>query len=169
MLRTLPRGMSASAIPDSKCWFGCISSEVLESASTGQILLQYGGRKISMSEADRLVQEVHWLEVWRFFSRFRPVLIQWFSSPQGHESHLKSNITCAFCFDSRCLPRQGYSIDWYVRNHLVAGFANSNPRRLCNARFKVVDNEIFLVAIKPIKKNEEIFVHYKIHRRTIAR
>ena len=30
-----------------------------ESASTGQILLQYGGRKISMPEADRLVQEVY--------------------------------------------------------------------------------------------------------------
>jgi len=66
------------------------------------------------------------LESWNIFSLFRPVLIQWFSYPQIQESHLKSSITCAFCFDSRCLPRQGYSKDWYVRNHLVAGFAKSN-------------------------------------------
>ena len=104
---------------------------------------------------------------WNMFFCFR-LLIQWCLPWQGHDSHLKSISTCAFCFDSRCLPRQGYSMDWYVRNHLVAGFANSNPRRLCNARFKLIDNEIFLIATKPIKKNEEIFVHYKIHRRNIA-
>ena len=56
-------------------------------------------------------------------------------------------------------------MEWYVENHLVAGFANSNTRKMCNAKFKVVDNEIYLVAIKPIKRNEEIFVHYKIASR----
>ena len=53
-------------------------------------------------------------------------------------------------------------MEWYVENHLVARFANSNTRKMCNAKFKIVDNEIYFVAIKPIKRNEEIFVHYKI-------
>ena len=53
-------------------------------------------------------------------------------------------------------------MEWYVRNHLVAGFANSNSRKLCNGKFETIGDEVFLVATKPIKKDEEIFVYYKV-------
>lgn len=87
---------------------------------------------------------------------------------QGLDSHLKAINTHAFCFDSRCLPSQGYPMEWYVRHHLVAGFANSNVRKFCNAKFETFADEVFLVATKPIEKDEEIFVYYKVARRRFA-
>ena len=84
---------------------------------------------------------------------------------QGLDSHLKSIITSAFCFDSRCLPFYGYPIEWYVRNHLVAGFANTNLRKSCNAKFVTFGDEVFVVATKPIKKYEEVFVYYKVAKK----
>ena len=32
----------------------------------------------------------------------------------------------------------------------------------CNARYVIIGDEVFVAAIKPIKKGEEIFVYYKI-------
>ena len=79
---------------------------------------------------------------------------------QGLGTHLKANTTHAFCFDSR--PNSIYRMEFFFRNHLVAGFANSNRRKLCNAKFMTINDEIFLVAIKPVQKGEEVFVYYKI-------
>ena len=56
-------------------------------------------------------------------------------------------------------------MEWYIRNHLVAGFANSNLRKLCNSKFVTFGNEVFVVATKPIKVNEEVFVFYKVTKK----
>jgi hypothetical protein len=51
---------------------------------------------------------------------------------------------------------------WFVRNHLVGGFLNSNVRALCNAKFVILEDEVFVLATKAIMKGEEVFVHYKV-------
>lgn len=79
---------------------------------------------------------------------------------QGLDTHIKAISTYAFCIDSR--PNSKNSVEWFVQNHLLGGFVNSNIRKLCNARYVIIDDEVFVVAIKPIKKGQEIFVHYKI-------
>lgn len=86
-------------------------------------------------------------------------------SLQGLDTHMKSIITSAFCIDSRCQPMHGFPMEWYIRNHLVAGFANSNLRKLCNSKFVTFGNEVFVVATKPIKVNEEVFVFYKVTKK----
>ena len=63
--------------------------------------------------------------------------LPWYCTLQGLGTHLKAS-------------------------NLVAGFANSNRRKLCNAKFMTINDEIFLVAIKPVKKGKEVFVYYKI-------
>lgn len=55
-----------------------------------------------------------------------------------------------------------FPIEWYVRNNLVGGFANSNARKLCNAKFETVGDQVYVVATKPIMAGEEIFVFYKV-------
>ena len=79
---------------------------------------------------------------------------------QGLDSHVKENILYAFCFDSR--PTSRNPVEWFVRNHLIGGFINSNARKLCNAKFVTIGDEIYIHAIKPIKKGEEVYVHYKV-------
>jgi hypothetical protein len=86
--------------------------------------------------------------------------LPWYCTSQGLGTHLKANTTHAFCFDSR--PNSSYRMEFFLRNHLVAGFANSNRRKLCNAKFMTINDEVFLVAIKPVQKGEEVFVYYKI-------
>jgi hypothetical protein len=53
-------------------------------------------------------------------------------------------------------------MEWFVQNHLVGGFLNSNVRRLCNAKFVTVGDEILVLATKAIEYGEEVFVHYKV-------
>jgi hypothetical protein len=53
-------------------------------------------------------------------------------------------------------------MEWFVRNHLVGGFLNSNVRTMCNAKFVTVEDEVFVLATKAIKTGEEVFVHYKV-------
>jgi hypothetical protein len=53
-------------------------------------------------------------------------------------------------------------MEWFVRNHLVGGFLNSNVRALCNAKFVTIEDEVFVLAKKAIMKGEEVFVHYKV-------
>jgi len=53
-------------------------------------------------------------------------------------------------------------MDWFVQSHLLGGFVNSNNRKLCNAKYVTIDDEVFVVATKPIKKGQELFVYYKI-------
>jgi hypothetical protein len=53
-------------------------------------------------------------------------------------------------------------MEWFVRNHLVGGFLNSNVRALCNAKFVTIEDEVFVLATKAIMKGEEVFVHYKV-------
>jgi hypothetical protein len=77
---------------------------------------------------------------------------------QGLDTHIKANLTHAFCYDSR--PTKEYKIEWFVRNHLVGGFLNSNIRKFCNAKF--VGDEVFVVATKAIMSGSEVLVHYKV-------
>ena len=79
---------------------------------------------------------------------------------QGLDSHVKSNLLHAFCYNSR--PTSQYPIEWFVRNHLIGGFVNSNVRKLCNAKFVTIGDEVYIQAIKPIKRGEEVYVHYKV-------
>jgi hypothetical protein len=79
---------------------------------------------------------------------------------QGLDSHIKANLTSAFCFDSR--PTFEFKMEWFVRNHLVGGFLNSNIRKLCNAKFVTLGDEVFVVATKDIRRGSEVFVHYKV-------
>ena len=79
---------------------------------------------------------------------------------QGLDTHIKAISTHAFCYDSR--PNYQYRMEWFVRNHLVAGFLNSNTRKLCNAKFLTVGDEVFVVATKDIRRGSEVFVHYKV-------
>jgi hypothetical protein len=52
-------------------------------------------------------------------------------------------------------------MQWFVDNHGVAGFANTKEKRdLCNAKFRFIGEEIFLVATKDIKAGEEVFAFY---------
>ena len=76
------------------------------------------------------------------------------------DTHIKANYLSAFSFDSR--PSSYQPIKWFVRNHLVGGFANSNERKFCNAKFLTFGDEVFVVATKVIKIGEEVFMHYKI-------
>ena len=46
-------------------------------------------------------------------------------------------------------------------NRIVAGFANTKERILCNAKFLTVGEDIFVVATQPINNGEEVFVFYK--------
>ena len=82
------------------------------------------------------------------------------TSSQGLDTHIKENITHAFCYDSR--PNNETKMEWFVRNHLVGGFLNSNVRALCNAKFVTIEDEVFVLAKKAIMKGEEVFVHYKV-------
>ena len=66
----------------------------------------------------------------------------------------------AFCYDSR--PTCQYKMTWFVQNHLIGGFLNSNDRKLCNAKFVTKGTEVFVVATKSIESGSEVFVHYKI-------
>ena len=68
--------------------------------------------------------------------------------------------TYAFCYDSR--PTRLLPLDWYISNAVVGGFANSNIRRLCNAKFETFDDQVFAISTKPIAAGEEIFVFYKV-------
>ena len=82
---------------------------------------------------------------------------------QGLDTHIKANLTHAFCYDSR--PTKEYKMEWFVRilrNHLVGGFLNSNIRKFCNAKFVFVGDEVFVVATKAIMSGSEVFVHYKV-------
>ena len=110
-----------------------------------------------LKEADKLIEKVN---LFRIFSSLSTCIILFFF--QGLDSHLKSIITSSVCFDSRCLPFHRYPIEWYVRNHLVAGFANSNLRKVCNAKFITFGDEILVVATLSIKENEAVFVYYKV-------
>ena len=87
-------------------------------------------------------------------------LLQALHCLQGLDTHIKENTTHAFCYDSR--PNNEMKMEWFVRNHLVGGFLNSNVRALCNAKFVTVGDEVFVLATKAIKKGEEVFVHYKV-------
>jgi hypothetical protein len=53
-------------------------------------------------------------------------------------------------------------MEWFVRNHLVGGFLKSKSRKLCNAKFVTVGDEVFVVATKDIRRGSEVFVHYKV-------
>jgi len=64
-------------------------------------------------------------------------------------THMKAISMYAFCIDSR--PNSKKSVEWFVQNHLLGGLVNSNNRKLCNARYVVIHNEVFVVAIKTIK------------------
>lgn len=39
---------------------------------------------------------------------------------------------------------------------------NSNIRKLCNAKFVTVSDEIYVIATKRINVGDEVFIHYKI-------
>ena len=79
---------------------------------------------------------------------------------QGLDTNVKAVTTQAFCFDSR--PDSKIPMGWFVESHLVGGFVNSNNRKLCNAKSLTIDDQVFVVATKPIKKGQELFVYYKI-------
>ena len=51
---------------------------------------------------------------------------------------------------------------------MVAGFANSNLRKLCFAKFVTFGNEVFVIAAKPFKENEDVSVNYKITRKIVS-
>ena len=79
---------------------------------------------------------------------------------QGLDTHIKANLTHAFCYDAG--PTKECKMEWFVRNHLVGGFLNSNIRKFCNAKFVFVGDEVFVVATKAIMSGSEVFVHYKV-------
>jgi len=74
---------------------------------------------------------------------------------QGLDTHIKAISTYAFCIDSR--PNSKNSVEWFVQNHLLGGFVNSNIRKLCNARYVIIDDEM----IKPIKKGQDGLDHFR--------
>ncbi len=49
---------------------------------------------------------------------------------------------------------------WFAERHLLAGFANTLDRALCNCRFITVGNRIFLVATRPLHAGMEVFAFY---------
>ena len=134
---------------------------LLESVQKGQILFKYGGRRISFPEADGLIKAVS-IEQSPLIQMFHDAFPPW-QTLQGLETHIKGNLTHAFCYDSR--PTYEMKMDWFVRNHLVGGFLNSNLRRLCNGKFLTVGEDVFVVATKPMKRGAEVFVHYKVRYR----
>ena len=122
---------------------------ILEAAMKGQILFKYGGRRISFPEADRLSDMV------RAFSCFVFKCIQLCytcidCNGFALDTHIKAISTHAFCYDSR--PNYQYRMEWFVRNHLVGGFLNSNIRKLCNAKFLTVGDEVFVVATEGARR-----------------
>ena len=76
------------------------------------------------------------------------------------DTHIKAVLTHAFCYDSR--PTTQFGIEWYVHNHLLGGFVNSNLRKLCNAKFVTVGEEVCVIATKKINVGDEVFIYYKI-------
>ena len=73
---------------------------------------------------------------------------------------MKAITTHAFCFNSR--QDSKLCMEWFVQSHLLGELVNSNNRKLCNAKYVTIDDEVFVVATKPIKKGQELFVVYKI-------
>jgi hypothetical protein len=42
----------------------------------------------------------------------------------------------------------------------MGGFANTKPRRECNAKFETRGDKVYVVTTKPIRAGEEVFVFY---------
>ena len=133
--------------------FSGLGTFLREPAVKNQVIFRYGGRRISFKEADRLACQVIYKEILSKIV-FLPFAMQ------GLDTHVKENNLYGFCYD--CRPIVSCPLSWYVQHGLVAGFANSNCKQKCNAKFLGIGEEIFLVATKEIKEGEEVFVHYKV-------
>ena len=82
----------------------------------------------------------------------------WYRVLQGLGTHLKVIPTFAFCYNSR--PSADYPLEWFLRNIKMGGFANTKPRRECNAKFETRGDKVYVVTTKPIRAGEEVFVFY---------
>ena len=75
---------------------------------------------------------------------------------QGNH-HIKRLDT--FAVDSKPTLRRPYL--WFAERHLLAGFANTLDRSLCNCKFITVGDRIFLESTKPLLAGMEVFAFYE--------
>ena len=84
------------------------------------------------------------------------LLAQTSTATQGNH-HIKR--LDSFAVDSKPTLRRPYL--WFAERHLLAGFANTLDRSLCNCRFITVGDRIFLESTKPLLAGMEVFAFYE--------
>jgi hypothetical protein len=65
----------------------------------------------------------------------------------------------SFAVDSK--PTLRRPLLWFAERHLIAGFANTLDRSLCNSEFITVGGRIFLMTTKPLRAGMEVFAFYE--------
>lgn len=78
------------------------------------------------------------------------------TATQGNH-HIKRLDT--FAVDSKPTLRRPYL--WFAERHLLAGFANTLDRSLCNCKFVTVGDRIFLESTKPLLAGMEVIAFYE--------
>ena len=128
-----------------------------ENIARGQEITKYGGEKIGEKDADERSKKV-------FKSNLKIVTVasnnkRFYRTYQGEGFHIKRIGGTDKYIDSKTSLE--CPMEKYVAEHQVAGFCNTKSiKRLCNAQFVTVDEEVFLVATRDIRRGEEIFAFY---------
>ena len=65
----------------------------------------------------------------------------------------------SFAIDSKTSLRRPHL--WFAERHLLAGFANTLDRALCNCEFITFEGRIFLVTTRPLRAGAEVFAFYE--------
>ena len=124
-----------------------------ENIARGQEITKYGGEKIGEKDADERSKKV-------FKSNLKIVTVasnnkRFNRTYQGEVFHIKRIGGTDKYIDSKTSLE--CPMEKYVAEHQVAGFCNTKSiKRLCNAQFVTVDEEVFLVATRDIRRGEEI-------------
>jgi hypothetical protein len=128
-----------------------------EKIAQGQEVTKYGGEIIGEQEADERTKQV-------FKSNFKIIELACNSklfdeTDKGKGYHIKRIPGSNKYIDSN--ETDACPMETYVAEHQVAGFCNTKSvRRLCNAKFVLVLEEVLLVATRDIRRGEEIFAFY---------
>jgi hypothetical protein len=119
-----------------------------EDLPKGALITEYGGRVVDREESRALARE-------------------------GKDTHLRSIAKGHEALDGRVVPPT-FTRDYYVKNHLLGSFANQAPTKATQNTIYVnelgpgyvhpyggiASDRVFLKAIRPIGKGEEVYVNY---------
>ena len=126
---------------------------VREDVPKNKKFLEYGGECITLAEAKKRQNKVH---IVLSINCYLCLLAQTSTATQGNH-HIKRLDT--FAVDSKPTLRRPYL--WFAERHLLAGFANTLDRSLCNCKFVTVGDRIFLESTKPLLAGMEVIAFYE--------